>query len=260
MTSRRGFLGSIAALCAGAGVAPTLAAQVEAAELDGGLDAVGVLVQCIHIHGADATAAAIVGQPGPVDAYQVRRVLRQQARRAKRARDAWERREAHAGDEVLFRGPVCIDDWTALLGHWHPSPSRRYDVARTLCEWAIYGRLAPRPEGYRRVERDGRLLGWAPDCDDYPIDDIVLPVLPPLLIAAGSRVLISTRNGGQATTMACEVLHTGEGFHRVHLWRRAQEWVQDTPIAVLAIAGQDLGRRYETTEDGPRVGLMGLPL
>lgn len=30
------------------------------------------------------------------------------------------------------------------------------------------------PDGYREVRRDGRLLGWAPPGDDYPICAVLL--------------------------------------------------------------------------------------
>jgi hypothetical protein len=245
MRTRRGFLGSIAALCAGAGVAPELVQQVETAQLDGALDAVGVLVQCIHIHGAEATAAAIVAQTGPVDAYQVRRTLRRTRRRQVRARDAAERRERHSGDEVLYRGPLRIEQ--PIDGREVRSAVTRHRVlvGHTDREYSIDGigiAAEARPDR-TYTDLDGDRL--AVERETVYTRSVVVP--------RRTRLVCDLRRG-MADVMACELVRTARGEHRMHLWTGATAVESDDPPRLRG------GVAYETTEDGPRVGLLGMPV
>ena len=246
MTSRRGFLSSIAALCAGAGVAPELILQVEAADMDGGTDAVGVLVQCIHIFGAEATASAIVAQTGPVDAYQVRRTLRQHARRAKRARESSERRERHNGDEVLYRGPLRIEQ--AIDGREVRSAVTRHRVlvGQTEREYRIDG------IGICAASRPVRTYSDL-DGDRLTVDRETIDTRS-AVVPRGTRLVCDLRRGF-ADVMAAELVRTARGEYRLHLWLGATACDSDGEIPRLRG-----GVVYETTDDGARVGLLGLPL
>jgi hypothetical protein len=246
MRTRRGFLGSIAALCAGAGVAPELIEQMEAAELDGGLDAVGVLVQCIHIHGAEATAGAIVEQPGPVNAYQVRRTLRQTHRRAKRARDASERRERHGGDEVLYRGPLRIEQPMAGQTVRSAVTRHRVLVGQTEREYSIDGIGVP--AAVRPVREYSDLDG-----DRLAVERETVGTRS-AIVPCGTRLVCDLRRG-IADVMAAELVRTARGEHRLHLWQGATGCDSDGEIPRLRG-----GVVYETTDDGPRIGLLGMPL
>lgn len=262
---RRGFVrGMMAALAGGpVAVAATGEATTESGEPLTG-DA-ALLGWCLQTFGDEPVCDGIAAllREGQFTVRELKRRLQRTKDKARRQARSRKHREGHGGDEVLYHGPVYVDDWQALLRHWHPSPSKRYDVARTRDDWAVYGRLAKRPEGYRAVERGCQLIGWAPDCEDYPIDAVVPLGMEPLEIPAGSRVLIGKRHDdGNGDTMACEVVRTAGGEYRIHLYRTNRQLIpgDGEPLPVLALAGRDQGRRFETTEEQPVVGLLGLPL
>ncbi len=243
--TRRGFLGSIAALCAGAGVAPEMIEQMQAAELDGGTDGVGVLIQCIHIYGAEATAAAIVAQTGHVDAYEVRRILRRTRRRQVRAREAADRRERHSGDEVLYRGPLRIEQ--PIDGREVRSAVTRHRVlvGHTDREYSIDGigiAAEARPERtYTDLDEDRLAI----ERETVYTRSVIMP--------RGTRLVCDLRRG-MADVMACELVRTARGEHRLHLWTGATAIESDDPPRLRG------GVVYETSEDGPRVGLLGMPV
>jgi len=250
MTTRRSFIGSIAAICGAAGVPAATLAAIEQRELSGGTDAIGILVQCIHIYGAESTAAAILASSGPVDAIDIRRQLRRIARRQRRADSAAERRERHANDEVLYRGPVQLDQvFTGRDGREVRSANRRRVlVGSTDREYVLSGIWLPLERHQRRVvdidvARDGSL--------DRHIDVVETRAIS---LPRGSRVLIDLRHGIRHV-MACEVIRTAHGQMRMHLWT-GRTGTSDDMDTVPRLHG---GVVYESRTERV-IGLLGLPV
>lgn len=249
MTSRRNFLQSIAALCAAGGVAPQVAAQIEECELDGSArDGVGLLVQCIHIYGAEAVAEAIIASPGPVDARAIKRELNRTRQRLRRQRTASERRERHAGDQVLYRGPLAISWPIGVDCREVRSGVTRHQVAVGTVDrdYAIHGIGVPAADRDQVVECEpvaaGRIERHVDEVDQRAVT-----------IPRGSRVVIDTRHGCHSV-MAAEVVRTARGQMRLHLWAGATAWESEDPPPELRG-----GTAYESVADRT-VGLMGLPL
>jgi hypothetical protein len=242
--SRRSFLTHIATLCGAAGVAPDLLEQVGAAELIDDNDAVRILIKAIDIYGAEDVAREIVAIDGPVDAREILRRLNRVRQRSIRQRKASERRQRHAGDEVLYRGPLVIHQ--EFQGRECRSAVRhRVQVGKTDRDYVIEGIGIPASIRPRRESLDVDGIHVVRDAESVDTRSLTIP--------AGSRVLIDLRRGIYET-MACEVVRTGSGQIRLHLWVGATSYEADGEPPRLRG-----GVVYETT-GGPAVGLLGLPL
>ncbi len=249
MKSRRNFLQSIAALCAAGGVAPAVAAQIEDRTLDtDDQDAVGTLVKCIHIYGEQATAEAIVASDGPVDARAIRRELNRSRQQLRRQRKARERRERHGGDQVMYRGPLAVFWPIGVDCREVRSGVSRHTVAVGTVDrdYAIDGIGVAAPERLQRVYVEPANAGRI----DRHVDEVDQRAVT---IPRGSRVVIDTRHGCR-DVMAAEVIRTGRGEMRLHLWSGATSHESDDPPPQLRG-----GVVYETVARRD-TGLLGLPL
>lgn len=220
MTTRRNFLG--AALTALTGTA--VYSQVEATLADDELpaDDVGKLLRWIDIYGAEAVATEIVAV-GRLDLQEIKRRLNRQQRRDRRHADRAKRRERHAGDEVLYRGPLRL--WqrygthAVLSSHRHIVHVTETDVEHVIADIGVAGQDASRS----------------------------------VSIPAGSRLLIDARRG-MSDVMATEVVRTARGVIRWHLW--LSNVVIDGPDTCPVLRG---GVAYES-HGSRETGLLGLSL
>ncbi len=231
---RRSFVGGFLSILAGGPVAIAAgqATLEDGAPLEG--DA-AILAWAIRTHGEDVIAEEIAALLREPDGFTVRRLktrCNRLSRRRGRAKQARERREAHGGDEVLYRGPLHIDDtaWGQLVHRetrGRTVSGRRMEVGRTQTAWAIFGVRTPG--------------GVAAE---------------PILIPAGSRVLSDTRNG-RHRVMTAELIRTASGDHRLHLWAhsRPKEDAEVQTVPALALADSQHGAVYETPSE-PRPWLV----
>lgn len=255
MMQRRSFLGAAVAALAGSGVSES---KLESAmtPIDLPPDGVGRLCKLIDIYGPETTAEVILrlSSQGTLNLDRLSSVLRTERRKEHRNKKKSERRERHAGDEVLYRGPLSLG-LLDLNGQECVSKVSRHRVlvGSTDREYTIVNIGVPCPTGYREVRRDLDLLGYAPEySDSYDIDEIRLPVRS-VTIPESSRLLIDLRRGIR-DIMVAEVVRTARGSHRLHLWtsNTHRDFDESTP----RIAG---GCVY-TSPDNRSVGLLGLPL
>jgi len=251
---RRAFVGGLLSALAGGPVA--LAAG--GATLESGAPLSGdaaILAWAIRIHGEEVVSEEIAALLREPEGFTIRRLktrLNRISRHRGRAKARAARREAHAGDEVLYRGPVYIDAaaWGQLVHRETRGltvSGRRVEVGRTQTEWAVFGIRNPMPCGHHAVLRDEDLWGYAPDGDDYPISAIIHAEREPLVIPRGSRVLADFRNG-RKPVMTAEIVRTGDGGCRVHLWSHSQPREEGSaePVPSLDLATAQHGRVFET--------------
>lgn len=164
--------------------------------------------------------------------------------RASRARQSAKRRERHAGNEVLFRGPVRL--WQQFTGRECRSVARhRVLVGVTDIEYAITGIGVPRPLD-AIVVRD--------DDTGHPVAVEGERATRTVVIPAGARVLIDLRRGMHAVMIA-EVVRTADGRTRLHLWWRDGLYQDDETTPQLRG-----GVVYESPTSERAVGILGLPL
>jgi hypothetical protein len=254
MLDRRSFVGGFISILAGGPVALSAGQMEDGSPLEG--DA-AILAWAIRTYGEDAIAEEIAALLREPDGFTVRRLktrLNRISRRRGRAKQAAERRERHAGDEVLYRGPVHIPEtaWGQLVHRQTRGltvSGRRVDVGRTQTAWAIFGIRTPRPAGYHNVYREDELAGYAPDDGDCKAA-IVPAASIPLPVPAGSRILLDTRNG-RPRIMTAELIRTASGDHRLHLWAhsRPKEDAEVQTVPALALADSAHGAVYETPSE-----------
>jgi hypothetical protein len=253
---RRSFVGGMLTALAGGPVA-VAAGQTT---LESGAPLTGdaaILAWAIRTHGEDVIAEEIAALLREPEGFTVRRLKTRLNRISRRRHIACRkaaRRERHGGDQVLYRGPVHIDDsaWGQLVcreTRGKTNNNRRVEVGRTQADWAVFGIRNPMPTEYRPLlYRESRLeLGFIA---------VACAIIPePLAIPRGSRVLADTRNG-RRRVMAAEVVRTADGACRLHLWSHSAQREEDgQPVPSLQLAGSNGGRVYETTP-APRAGLL----
>lgn len=171
---------------------------------------------------------------------RVRRYENRECRARKRA----ERQSRHAGNEVLYRGPVQVWQDIASGGRRVYSAARhRVIVGVADREYAITGIGLPRPDDpvVVRDEDTGHPVG------------VEGPRTRSVTIPAGSRILIDMRHGLRPI-MACEVVRTAGGRIRLHLWSGAAARSDDPTTPRLS------GGVVCETGSQRAVGLLGLPL
>lgn len=221
------------------------------AEPAAGTDA-GRLLAAIRVHGADAVGDELVrmlDEGFPLTVEEVRRRLNRAKNRRVRARKASSRREAHAGSEVLYRGPLLVtqafDGRACVTVH-----GRRVLVGEAIQEYRVVGIGVPGSERRELVNRDddgSRVVEHGPDC--RAVD-----------IPSGSRVLIDLRHGaGAYEVWAAEVVRTEDGRIRLHLWQTRVSPEDIDRDTIPRLAG---GTAYSSSPvDKERlIGLLGLPL
>lgn len=255
ISSRRSFVAAVIAALAGGGAAAASVASASEA-LDGVdvlSDDVGRLCRAIELGGAELAASIMVrlANAGQFSGEATLREVNRHRRRDYRARKAAKRRERHGGDEVLYRGPLRIGplnlDGTRDVRS--EVTRRRLLIGQTDREITISGIGIPFES--RNIERP------VPDChglESEYVDDMDREQrCRAVTVPAGSRIVVDMRRG-LCEVMACEVIRTDRGQHRIHLWVGAtgRETSDETP----RVAG---GVIYEspTTRE---IGLLGLPL
>lgn len=238
----------LARLVTGAAVAGVTAATVEAA-----LDSADVTQTDTRLARIMATtdpailcrALVELAGDGPFTLADFCRRVCLYRNRAARARQSALRRERHAGNEVLYRGPLRL--WQQFTGRECKTVSRhRVLVGATDREYAIRGIGVPRPleAVVLRDEDTGHPIGSSED--ERAARSVVIP--------AGSRVLVDLRRGIHAVMIA-EVVRTADGRTRLHVWSRDGLYQDDETTPQLSG-----GVVYETPTSDRAVGLLGLPL
>lgn len=218
MSSRRNFLSST--LC---GLFAAQGLDVGQPELAPGSD-LAKLVKLIDLHGPKAVGEQILAQSGRIDVAEINRHFN----RVQRHWRAAKRRERHAGNETLYRGPVEI--WQTFCTRLAVSEVTRHKVyvGDSSSDLEITGIGVPGTSETRSVA-----------------------------IPAGSRILFDGRHGLEHQHWASEVVQLHDGLIRLHLWqgRTAYEPDPDRQPPFLR------GGAYETqSQSRPAVGLLGLPL
>lgn len=220
MTTRRTFLGALAGALgtAGASAMPILERQ--------SMDAtdIGLLVWCIDTFGPEAVAEEIVRQNYKTGARGIKRALEKDRRRKIRHRKAAQRRERHAGDVVIYRGPLSIhqqmDGREVTSSHAH-----RVLVSEATADMVVVG------------------IGQ-PDGSTRSVD-----------IPRGSRILVDTRRGTR-DIMGAEVVETASGDRRLHIWSGATADRIEDGDTCPELRG---GTIWESNSS-ETTGLLGLPL
>lgn len=252
--NRRGFVGALlsGALTAAGATPETVASVARAAEPASGIDGdAGLLTWVLETYRPDDVARAVIDMLATSDRLDVRALkqrLQAERRRELRHSQRAARRERHAGNETLYRGPLRVVQQFAGR-EVRTSVRHRVLVGETDREYAIDGIGIPTRERQPvTFERDDDGLGV-----------IVCP--PPstrsLTIPVGSRVLIDLRHGIH-DVMACEVVRQRTGHVRVHLWI-SKSRPEDLDVdAVPALRGGLVWSGSSGPE--PTVGLLGLPI
>lgn len=253
MIGRRGFVGRmLAGVMGAAGAAPQIVEQVaEAAEscprIDGDL---GRLTWVLDAYPADVVAGAMIAEMAggaPLDIQSLWRRLNRERQRERRHSERAARRERHAGNETLYRGPLAIRQ--VFDGREVRTVARRrVRVVETDREYVIDGIGVPvveRPAATYERDDDGVTLI---PCEARRTRSLSIP--------AGSRVLIDLRHGLR-DVMACEVVRTRDGRIRLHLWTGRDERPEDETTPTLRGGVAWVGASSMEPE---RLGLLGLPI
>jgi hypothetical protein len=244
LITRRSFAGALSSMFAGAGVAAEVVHALTERTMAGD---VATLVKCIDLFGAQAVAELIMETPGDVDPAAILRKANRQRNKRRRHEAAARRREAHAGTEVLYRGPLRVAQTMDGREVRSSVTRRRVWVGNTDREYVIRGIGVPRDARKAivdiNVERDGSIVR---DVETVEVRNVTVP--------RGSRVLIDMRHGMRHEVWACELVRTRAGHVRLHLWQGATGRTLDETTPSLA------GGVVYVTSETRRVGLLGLPL
>lgn len=240
---RRDFTKYVAALFATANINAPLPATEES-EL-------GLLIWILETFDAKDIAAAMLAQP-TLNVRSLKRTLNSQRNNLKRKEKAAQRRESHAGNIVLYAGPLLLSHsfpGRVVLDHTH----REVLVGETDKEYTIRG-IGVSPSTQTIID-DLPPLAQQPTPEEIPGLSSTSVMIP-----KGSRILLNGRFGFNHDIWACEVVKTSKPKEscRIHLWQTRNGLPMDKQDGELPyLAG---GFTYSTDKEPRTIGLLGLPL
>ena len=251
MTTRRNFITTISLLFGTS--ATTVSAALKSTTIPS--EDLGLLVWTIETFGAEATAQELLTlvKQGDFSVRKLKQNLNKNKTCITRLNKASERREAHAGNTILYHGPLQLTHSFAgrvVLDHTR----REVLVGTTDKDYTIrnIGKPAAAIESYYILD------DMPPTAQQSTPEKIVGATSTTLTIPKGARILLNGRFGFEHDIWACEVVVTAKKMYRIHLWQTRNGLVinkQEDSLPYLA------GGFFYSTEETPRtIGLLGLPL
>lgn len=240
---RRDFSKYVAALFATANITSPLPAAEES-EL-------GLLIWIIETFEPTDIASTMLAQPS-LDVRALKRALNSQRAVRRRKEKAAQRRESHAGNVILYAGPLLLAHsfhGRVVLDHTR----REILIGETDKEYTIRG-IGVSASSQALIE------DVSPYCQSVEPVEVAGLSSTVVTVPRGSRVLLNGRFGFDHDVWACEVVKTlkPRGGHRIHLWQTRHGLPLDKRDESLPyLAG---GFTYSTDDEPRTIGLLGLPL
>lgn len=237
---RRNFFPSIVALFG------TSSAAISNLPIEADMSDVTRFVWLIDYYGAELVATHLLKlcNSSTFTMLELKRSLNRDRQKERRHAKSASRRESHAGNEILYYGPLQIHqsfDCRLCVSN----NRKKVLVGQTDQEYSISGIGVGVTTSIDRND------------DGLSSASITAQQTRCVVIPAKSRVLIDTRHGDNHTVWACEVVRTKDGRHRIHLWQTRNGLALDKNTdSIPCLKG---GIAYNSAEQ--RVtGLLGLPL